>query len=449
VKAPRLFLSLGISLSALWWVIHQIDVERFSITLQHVTYFWLAFGCANLLGAMIWRAWRWQLLLRRTKQISFGDALRYTFLGYALNDLLPLRMGDMFRPFIVNRREAAPFVAVLATVVAERMLDAILLAILAAMVMVIKPELFPFIPYCISEWLWLLLLVIMLLTIGIVIGRAKICGRLSGKIPRSLRMGFQLPSDLPTLLSVIGMSAAAWLCELMLYIAVGNSLSLSLAFGDYLMLLVVLNLGTIIPSTPGYVGTMEALGILAWDRILDPSVIGAYMLMLHGVLWVPIVVIGILIGLSFARELSGLYKVVDKLKSLRGSYFVGQSLVEVSLVLPLLVATIFGFISLSRYFMLRNVAMDAGYFLAKEALIVAESGGYTSWPAQLQNDAQDILSPWVGTENVHLTISTDSPSSTCYPNLVTVHLWITPTYMVPVPPQWGQIDITTVVVCKS
>ena len=77
----------------------------------------------------IWtRAIRWRVLLK--DEISVTDSFHIINIGYFLSGILPLRLGDVARAWLVTRREQpiAGFTA-LSTIVVERLLD--LLAVLA------------------------------------------------------------------------------------------------------------------------------------------------------------------------------------------------------------------------------------------------------------------------------------------------------------------------------
>jgi len=69
----------------------------------------------------------------------------------------------------------------------------------------------------------------------------------------------------------------------------------------------VLNLITIIPSSPGYIGIFEAPGIALLTALgIDPEMAASYTILLHATLWLPITVVGAIyfarIGLNWNEE---------------------------------------------------------------------------------------------------------------------------------------------------
>lgn len=73
------------------------------------------------------RAARWRLLLSPSGRVRLWDAFRLEAAGLALNNILPLRLGEIIRGTFGSRVFGAPMVTVFATIVVERALDVIVL----------------------------------------------------------------------------------------------------------------------------------------------------------------------------------------------------------------------------------------------------------------------------------------------------------------------------------
>ena len=86
-----------------------------------------AFVCVML---TYWaRAIRWQYLLAPVGPTRFRTVFRTTVIGFAALAVLPARVGDVLRPYLLARQEGLATTATFATVVMERVLD--LIAVLA------------------------------------------------------------------------------------------------------------------------------------------------------------------------------------------------------------------------------------------------------------------------------------------------------------------------------
>ena len=88
------------------------------------------------LYSIVVRAQRWRILLEYAdgRRPSFDPVFSASAIGFMANMLLPLRIGEVVRPYLVSRRTEIPFSTALATVVLERMLDLFVLFLFASWV---------------------------------------------------------------------------------------------------------------------------------------------------------------------------------------------------------------------------------------------------------------------------------------------------------------------------
>ena len=82
----------------------------------------------------MFRALRWQYLLRPIGHVRFGNALRTTIIGFAASALLPARAGEVLRPYLLARKEGLSATAAFATIIVERLLDTVTVLLLFAAV---------------------------------------------------------------------------------------------------------------------------------------------------------------------------------------------------------------------------------------------------------------------------------------------------------------------------
>ena len=73
--------------------------------------------------AYVIRIERWRRLLNTIGGASFGNAGRATVIGFSANALVPGRVGEVVRPYLVAKRERLSVSSAIATVVLERLLD--------------------------------------------------------------------------------------------------------------------------------------------------------------------------------------------------------------------------------------------------------------------------------------------------------------------------------------
>src|SRR3954471_14597857 len=79
------------------------------------------------------RAWRWQSLLAPIGPTRYRVAFETTVIGFAANALIPGRVGEVLRPYLLARRESLNATSAFATIILERVLDRATVLILFAL----------------------------------------------------------------------------------------------------------------------------------------------------------------------------------------------------------------------------------------------------------------------------------------------------------------------------
>ena len=78
------------------------------------------------------RVERWRRLLQPVGAPSFWNTNRATLIGFAANALLPGRIGEVLRPYVLAKREGFSGAAAFGTVVVERLLDLLVIVLSVA-----------------------------------------------------------------------------------------------------------------------------------------------------------------------------------------------------------------------------------------------------------------------------------------------------------------------------
>jgi uncharacterized protein (TIRG00374 family) len=98
------------------------------------------------------------------------------------------------------------------------------------------------------------------------------------------------PADLAMTLVT---SVVIWLTETTKYWFVMHAFNFQVSFFVLMLMTAVVNLATTLPSSPGYVGTFDTPGIEVLSAFgVERSIAGAYTLVLHAALWLPITLLG-------------------------------------------------------------------------------------------------------------------------------------------------------------
>lgn len=131
--------SILLGIGALYWFAQGQNWSEVWYAIQHAHLGWLAAAVLLQFIAMYIRAMRWRSFLG-APYVNTNQLFLISNIGFMANGVLPARMGELIRPFLVGRNTNHSFSAALATIVVERVFD--LLAILMILAFVLA--LFPF-----------------------------------------------------------------------------------------------------------------------------------------------------------------------------------------------------------------------------------------------------------------------------------------------------------------
>ena len=134
--------ALGILLSVALLVVTLRGVDPRDVWAVLRTSDWRLFLAATVAATAIFplRARRWRTILDPVvPNLPFGPLWRATAIGMATNNVLPARMGEPARAFALTRETSVTFTTALASLVVDRMFDAIVLLAFLAIAMLRAP----------------------------------------------------------------------------------------------------------------------------------------------------------------------------------------------------------------------------------------------------------------------------------------------------------------------
>ncbi|MEA3345471.1 MAG: lysylphosphatidylglycerol synthase transmembrane domain-containing protein [Chloroflexota bacterium] len=309
MKRARFWVGIGISLICLGLALRGVEWGRVWQYLREARYSYLMAAVLIFVAGLGARAFRWQLLFFPRRDLSRMRLFAISNIGYLLINILPARVGDLARAYLVSRGGQVSAAYALSTIVVERIYDTLSAVLMLALIS-------PFIP--LPSWAAqgglivgaaILVLAAFLFVLGTQRERLLDLWRWAAeRIPWLARLGLEgtIPSALEGLavlrnpkvaLGVLGWSGAVWACNFGPFYLVMRALSLDLPWGAAAFTLSVTALSMIIPSSPGYVGVFEegvilSLGLFAAKR----ETALAYGLLIHTLNYVTVNLLG-LIGL--------------------------------------------------------------------------------------------------------------------------------------------------------
>ncbi|HRP08882.1 MAG TPA: lysylphosphatidylglycerol synthase transmembrane domain-containing protein [Gemmatimonadales bacterium] len=251
---------------------------------------------------------RWSLLLRHSDGSPIPEAKLWhaIAIGFAANNVLPFRLGEVLRMGAISRLAPVPFPSALASVAVERVLDALVaVGLLASALLLI--DLPPgssiaaqarivgvlalaalAVAIAVARWPWLATG-----PIEAILRPSRFRNALVSVVAR-LAAGIGALSDPRRALAVLAWSLAVWLTNAAAFWAAFAAFGIEVSFAGALVLQGALMIGIALPSSPGYVGLFEMTIVIALSTFFGvPNDVGlAYAISYHVLTFVPITVLG-------------------------------------------------------------------------------------------------------------------------------------------------------------
>ncbi len=286
----------------------KVDRAELLESLRGVSPAWMLAALA-FFGASVWvRAQRWAAILRPITPLGQGEAASLMTIGLAANNVLPARTGEIVRAVLVKRRHGTSGFAVVATIIVERILDGLVLALFLAGTIALAGGtnvLRAFAALVGGAFLALTLMTMLLamrpamgerLTgLGLRLLPGRLRERAAGWAERFLS-GLAPMRTARSWVVVGGLTVASWSLEVLCCWAVGQAFGLGLPLGIYFGVCGAANLSMAAPSTSGGIGPYEYFAREVVGRFGVATATGtAYALVLHATVLVPVAVVGLLL----------------------------------------------------------------------------------------------------------------------------------------------------------
>jgi uncharacterized protein (TIRG00374 family) len=260
------------------------------------------------------RAERWQYLLAPLGPTRFRVAFRTTIIGFAASFILPARVGEVLRPYLLARSERLPATSAFATIIVERLLDLLtVIILLAAYFLLLRgdeavaaPALYRAVMFgaAVTAPVGLGILVAMFVMAGhpervhgLVLGIERVLphriAQTLASFTTAFARGLAVMRSPARVLYAMGWSLVLWLAiGAQLWIVV-RAFDIAMPFSGSFLITAILVVGVAIPTPGGVGGTHEALrlGLTSFYAADNDAAVGAAILQ-HGVNFVPYLLLG-------------------------------------------------------------------------------------------------------------------------------------------------------------
>jgi uncharacterized protein (TIRG00374 family) len=270
-------LLLGTALGAvfLYLALRGVEAGELARLWRQVNWGWVVPAAGAFVLMQYLRSLRWEVIMAPVCAVPQRVLFPINSVGGMAIALLPMRLGELVRPWLAARQAPVSFGAALGTIVLERVFDVIVVLAIFALLMPLAP---------LADWLvWgvrlltagLVLVIVMLLAMILKRGLfVAVAGRLLRRLPVRLAAalehfmhrfvdGVTPMTNVRRLLPVMLLSAAIWATHGLAVIALlqGGGLKPDPLWAFTVLL--VTHIGISIPGAPGHIGNFQYACMLA------------------------------------------------------------------------------------------------------------------------------------------------------------------------------------------
>lgn len=242
----------------LWLAFRQTSIEQVKVILSQTHSSWLLIALGFYTGDLMVRVLRWQILLQDLKTLSFKSVGIALLVGYAANNIIPARLGELFRADFAGQRYSLSRSAVVGSIFVERVLDGLVVVLCLILGrLFVSEQVFissltavsTFVFISIFLALWFLSRKSRLLKLE------RLPPTIANRI-QNFRIGLSVMRG-SGLNRVVILSTIVWLLEGITLWSVLKAVDISLGWQQMLLVVGVASLSTLIPSAPGFIGTYQ------------------------------------------------------------------------------------------------------------------------------------------------------------------------------------------------
>lgn len=135
MKDKKIWIGIIISILCIAYFIKGISWREAWLIIKTAQYLWLIPATIAFLFSFYLRAVRWQIFMDPIKHLPVKRLIPSLMIGFMGNSVLPARLGELIRPYVLGKKENLSISAALATVVIERIFDGICMLFLLAIVL--------------------------------------------------------------------------------------------------------------------------------------------------------------------------------------------------------------------------------------------------------------------------------------------------------------------------
>jgi len=288
-----------VSLASLIWTLRGAHLSELGNDLAEMNWWWVGGAVVADVCVYLWHGVRWQTLLRPVVHLKYWEPVRSIYVGLFANEVLPFRVGEVLRCYLLARNRQLPLSVSLTSALIERVFDGIWLTI--CIVLMLRWIPFPRALRYLVDGGYVLGAAV--LVAGVLLGVAMFLPHKTHEALRGTRWqkqfrvfmdDLELMGHSRSLITSFLQSLPYLLLMIVPIFATFRGYGFDLSLGAAFVLMVVLRLGTVVPQAPGNLGLFQFLVKESLEKLFNvvPAEAARFSLVLWGVVTLPLLIGG-------------------------------------------------------------------------------------------------------------------------------------------------------------
>jgi len=238
-----------------------------------------------------------------------------TFLGFAVNSIVPMRMGDMFKIFISKKYLQKEYSQITSTVLFAQYLDFVFVLFCFAIILLFLPELYSdeLNTNLVNQNTYIVLIMMFFVALFIVFSlpyisriliyvkknitleNGSILLRILNYLLRVSETLQELSKDYSRVFKNFCLTFLYWFLILSLFMIIAHGFDINIPIRILIFSILLSNLASIFPLTPSSIGTFHVslmFGLLLWTD--DQNISFVYATTVHGLIFLSNIILGVI-----------------------------------------------------------------------------------------------------------------------------------------------------------
>jgi uncharacterized protein (TIRG00374 family) len=307
-----------IAVCCIAWILRGVRFDELIDRMRSMNPWWLLPAVILDVITTVLHGIRWRFLLRPIAGVKLIRTVQAIYTGLFANEILPVKVGEFVRGFLISRRVNVSFASILPSMIAERIFDGSLLVLgfgLSTLFVSIPREIITAAGIVAAV---LLTLIIVLTVLSITVKKLSAApaieqekkpgpGRHIASFIAQFLAGLRLIRISARSFSVFGISILYFSSQVLAYWLVMKAYGLQFSIWVPAVVLIIVRLGTALPNAPANIGPFQFFCVLALMLFgVEKTTATGFAIVLWLVFSIPIFVLGFAAFITSGLSLSEL-----------------------------------------------------------------------------------------------------------------------------------------------